>query len=77
MREVNGEDYCYFATLNNLQAQMLIPMLEEEKIEVVSMPMYFFGVTYSSAGKSSSKKLYIRYKNFEKAKKIYNDYFKN
>lgn len=74
LREVKGEDFCHFATLNNLQAGMFLPILEDNNIEVATMPQYIFPATFFSAGKSQSKKLYVKYKNIERATELYKKY---
>ncbi len=53
---------------------MFLPILEDNNIEVAIMPQYNFPATFFSAGKSQSKKLYVKYKNIERATELYKKY---
>ena len=54
---------------------MLESTLNENNIEVVGVPYYSRGVTYATAGRADGRKVYVRYKNMEQAKEIYEAIF--
>ncbi|MGN0804681.1 MAG: hypothetical protein ACI4MS_04790 [Candidatus Coproplasma sp.] len=71
LRDADGEDFCYFKSLSSFDFEMLAFTLQENKIEVVGVPYYLGGVTHSTAGRAEGRKVYVRYKDIEKAKEIY------
>lgn len=71
LRDADGDDFCYFASLSVFDFEMLAFPLQENKIEVVGVPFYIGGVTRSNAGRAEGRKVYVRYKDLEKAKEIY------
>lgn len=75
LREVTGEDFCYFTKMNVFDFEMLEYTLKENGIEVVGVPFNTYGATYSTAGRADGRRVYVRYKDMEKAKDIFNTLF--
>ena len=71
LREADGEDFCYFKSISAFAFEMLAFTLQENKIEVIGVPYYLGGVTHSTAGRAEGRKVYVRYKDIDKAKEIY------
>lgn len=71
LRAVNDGDFCFFADLDEFYFDMLERALNENNIDVAGVPYYPYGVTYATAGRARGRKIYIRYKDIEKAEKIY------
>lgn len=69
-RRIN-EDFCYLANLTVFDFGILEYALKDNGIEVVCVPSYPYGVTYATAGRAEYRKVYVRYKNLNKAKEIY------
>ena len=77
LREVQPEDYCYFATLTNMQVNLFVPRLEEKNVTVVTMPELKYRVTCATAGKSPCQKLFVKFKDIDTAVNLYKAHFKN
>lgn len=75
LREVNDEDFCFFVNLSAYNFEMLEFTLKENAIDVIGVPFYTGGVSLANAGKAPARKVFIRYKDLEQAKEIYNTIF--
>lgn len=76
LREVKDNDYCYFQDLSEFNSKMFDCALKNQNInDAVLIPVYNSLVTYSNAGHSDSRKIYLRFSDFDKAIDIYNDIF--
>lgn len=75
LRAVEDEDFCYFASMSDIDFEMFEFTLKENGIDAVWVPFYPFGVTHASAGRADGRKVYIRYKDMENAKEIFNTIF--
>lgn len=71
LRGVLNEDFCYLANLTVFDFGILEYALKDNGIEVVCVPYYPYKVTYATAGRAEYRKVYVRYKNLNKAKEIY------
>ncbi len=71
LRQVKGEDFCYFAQLNTMEFEMLESALKEKGVDVVGMPFYTKPVIYSTAGRAQARRVFVRYKDLNKAREIY------
>lgn len=71
LREVEGDDFCYFVTLDTDRARYF-----EENLQVENVPVACLGVGIDLRFRTSSRfKMYIPYKHFELATEIYNTLF--
>lgn len=75
LREVRGEDFCFFVLLHGISFTMLESALKQEGVDVVGVPCYTHGVTYATAGRADSRKVYVRYRDWEKAQEVYEALF--
>lgn len=75
LRAVNDDDFCFFTNTDEFNFDMLESTLNENNIEVVGVPYYVRGVTYASAGRADGRKVYVRYKDIEQAREIYEAMF--
>lgn len=76
LREVSDEDFCYFVDLRFTYYEMFEQILKKNDIDVVSVPYYPGNmVVFSNAGRADGRKVYIRYKDFDLALKMYNSIF--
>jgi hypothetical protein len=75
LRAVMTEDYCYFASLELEKYDPFESALKENGIEALGVPFVMGGTSYASGGRPNARKVYIRYKNIEKAAEIYRDLF--
>lgn len=71
IRTVCDTDFCFFANLSEFDFTIWENALKEKAIDMVSVPFYSHGVTYCNAGRAEERKAYIRYKDTEQAKEIY------
>ncbi len=77
LREVAPEDYCFFANLTASNFEMFASTLKENNLDVVGVPYYANGlISHANAGRAGGRKVFIRYRDFEKAKEIFNTIFK-
>lgn len=72
LREVKDIDFCYFTSIGTIHYEIFKNALKKEKIDIVGIPYYTRPVTLSSAGRAQGRRVYVRYKDFEKAKEIFN-----
>ncbi len=77
VRTVCDTDFCFFVNLDEFYFTMLESALKEKDIDIVGVPFYPHGVTYASAGRAQGRKVYIRYKDLEQVKEIYEILFGN
>lgn len=70
LRDVDGEDFCFFTNVDEFYFEMLESTLNENDIEVVGVPFYSLGVSYATVGRADKRKVYVRYKDIEKTKEI-------
>ncbi len=75
LRAVADEDFCFLVNLDEFYYTMLESTLRENDIEVVGVPYYSHGVTYASAGRADGRKVYVRFKDVERAKEFYRALF--
>ena len=75
LRTVDDADFCFFANLDEFYFNMLESTLNEKAIDVIGVPYYPRGVTYATAGRAQGRKVYIRYKDIERVKEIYETLF--
>ena len=71
VRTVCDTDFCFFVNLDEFHFTMLESALEEKAIEIVGLPFYPRGATYANAGRAEGRKVYIRYKDIEQVRDIY------
>lgn len=77
LRKVKDIDFCYFTSIGTIHYEIFKNSLKKEKIDIVGIPYYTKPVTLSSAGRAQGRRVYVRYKDFEKAKDIFNMLFGN
>ncbi len=78
LRDVRPGDFCFFVNLSAPNFEMLSFSLQENKIEVVGIPFYESGlISHANAGRAGARKVFIRYRDFEKAREIFNTIFKH
>ena len=77
LRTVNDDDFCLFINLDEFDFSMLESALNEKAIDVIGVPYYPKAVTYATAGRAQGRKVYIRYKDIEQVKEIYEILFGN
>lgn len=77
VRTVCDADFCFFVKIGEFYFEMLESALKEKSIDVVGVPVYPYGVTYASAGRAEGREIYIRYKDIEQVKEIYETLFGN
>ena len=75
LRAVNDKDFCFFTIVDEFHFNMLESTLKENKVEIIGVPCYSRGVTYATAGRADRRKVYVHYKDMERAKEIYEDIF--
>ena len=75
LRDVTDEDFCFFTKMDAYNFEMFEYTLNDNGIDVVGVPFYIVGVTYSLAGKAGGRRVYIRYKDLQKAKDIFQTIF--
>lgn len=75
LREVNNDDFCYFTHMSSFAFEMFKTALNEDNIEVAGIPYYPVGISRANAGRASEQKVYVMYKDFEKAREAYMDIF--
>lgn len=75
IREVRGEDFCFFVELGEFYFEMLEHTLKENGIDVVGVPFYPMGVTHGNAGRAPCRNVYIRYKDTDAARELYDIVF--
>lgn len=71
MRAVKDEDFCFFALVSAYDFERLAFTFKANAIEAVDIPFYSKGVSLANAGRVGEKKVYIRYKDTEAAREIY------
>ncbi len=75
LRDVNDEDFCFYVNVDEFNYYMLESALKENNVEIAGVPYYSRGVTYATAGRADGRKVYVRYKDMEQVKEIYEDIF--
>ena len=75
LRTVQDTDFCFFANLDAFNFTMFENALNNKAIDVVGVPYYPGAVAYGNAGRANGRKVYIRYKDTEQAKDIYETLF--
>jgi RNA polymerase subunit RPABC4/transcription elongation factor Spt4 len=74
LRSVTTEDFCYFVSLDSADYEKFENALKENGIARLGIP-YSNTPAYAAAGRPDGRKVYIRYKNTEKAWEIYRSLF--
>ena len=75
LRAAEDTDFCFFVELGEFYFTMFESALNEEKIDVIGYPFYSVAVTYANAGRAGGRRVYIRYKDIEKAGEVYESLF--
>lgn len=75
LREITDDDFYLFADLDLFNFNILNNALVANGIEVSVRPYYPLGVSLLSAGRAKGRKIFIRYKDKDKATEIYNVVF--
>ena len=75
LRAVSDNDFRYYVSLSDFHYEMLEFTLKDNEVDVVGVPYYPYGVSRANAGRAGARKVYIRYKDFEKANEIYETIF--
>ena len=71
LRNVKDDDFCFFTKASAYDYEMFEFTLKENDIDVVGVPFYPNGVTYATAGRASGRRVYIRYRDIDAAKEIF------
>ncbi|MGN0808055.1 MAG: hypothetical protein ACI4MN_06395 [Candidatus Coproplasma sp.] len=75
LRDVTDDDFCYFTKMDTYDFEMIEYTLNDNGIDVIGVPFYPYGVSYASAGRAHGRKVYVRHKDLEKAKNIFQTIF--
>ena len=75
VREVQGEDYCFFVDVDAFSCTMLEETLKNNGIDVVCVPFYDRGTTFATAGRANGRHVFVRHKDFENVREIYEELF--
>lgn len=75
LRDVTDEDFCFFTKMDAYNYEMFEYTLNDNGIDTVGVPFYMTGVSYAVVGRAEGRKVYIRYKDLEKAKNVFQTIF--
>lgn len=75
VREVRDEDFCFFADLSDVYFGMFEYTLKENGIDAVGVQYYPYGVHPGNVGRASGRHVFVRYKDLETARELYNILF--
>lgn len=75
LRAADNDDFCYLLSTSAFNFEMFESALKENDADVVGVPYYPYGVTRANAGRAGGRKVYVRYKDMERAKEIYETIF--
>ncbi len=71
-----NDDFCFFVTLDDIEAEMFGGALKNRNIPFVALPIYG-RVMQMSAGMKEKYKIYVEFRNIEQAEEIYQNMFCN
>ena len=75
VREVKSEDFCFFTDIDAFYCTMLEEAIKNNGIDVVCVPFYDRGTTLATAGRANGRHVFVRYKDIENVREIYDELF--
>ncbi len=75
LRKVTDEDMCYFITISQMSAGILEEAFRNRKIRAVFQPCYRNAPHTGTAGRADSRRVFVRYADWDAAYAVYRDLF--
>lgn len=75
VRDIRENDFVLLVNLDSFHCEMLEYALNDNQIENACIPYYPLGVTNANAGRASGRRVYVRFKDLERAMEVYKTIF--